>query len=1207
MKGFSVKTAIFRSMAAAWLCTAPLFAADNPDLGRRATITASVASDAAAVVADGVVPAAGGRDDHRTAWTVKPDALPASLTFTWPEPVEVSTVVYYGFTAWGLEVFKDYALYLDDAAQPVVEGTFRDGHGPQTIALPAPARARSVRLEFRSHHRGDRPGAAEVQIFARPPAAEDLLCRFTDLSLDYRYAYYPSHDLVRIHLPKPPAAATDWHLALRPRAGGAVLAERSGKLPTASGGEALPVPELPPGEYTLSLTLTGGPEPVIEERVIRRDRAEWEGTRLGLEDVVVPPFTPLETDAEGPVVRSVLRSHAHGAAGLWRQVVSEGRDLLAAPVRLEVTQGGKVHAAGGGPARIVAATPTRVRGEAGWTAGPLSGTTRFAYDYDGMQTITLELAATETEVDRVQLVIPLKASEAWLMHPVTTGLRQHFAGRIPALPEGGKRAGKVWDSAKVPDRLDGIFVPYIYVGGPERGICFAADNDRDWINDRRRLGGKTIADIPVDKPPTRQDRIPSAATASSGDFYAQRLRGTVRPEADGDYQFFIAGDDQCELRLAVPGVADGKPARIAHVPFLSMPREWKKCPEQASAPVTLKAGQEYAIEILHKEREFGDHVAVAWTGPGIAAPVVLGEAGSRATLTALDGKPGLSRDYWDADNAQPIEIDRDGDTVNLRLNLVAAPARLTRPRSITFALQATPAKPMPDQPYDWRRWWATGTDPAIENVSIDLWPSNEYWGGRHHATSIFPAFKDYRFWEQLAAYRRDPKRDPAFEEQWLARFKNLPPQDLENLKGHFNAGWLWGANSRAITPQTKKFGYVIPYTNPRGADGDTPEFLTTYLDEWLAGDIVDPAWHGRNTFQRPRRAHDAHPGGGNWYEIEPVPSRIDMLLFYHKKMLETFADGIYWDNFFLQANYAPAAAGGPGYVDDDGRPRAGVNLMGFRDLVRRTATMMHVMGRRPLTFIHMTNVNIVPMLSFGTVNLDWEWRMWGEQQKSDVQDRISLDEILAHHLGLQSGNLSVAIYGMTLQGQWLLRTVIAACLPHEIRVFKGYGSPDVTFVQNELARFGYGMPDCRVFRYWDDGFPLEAEGAEMRALVLARDGKAMIALGNFGPAKAAAGAGAGPENGKPYTVRLKLDMAALGVPETARAWDVELKAKRTKAQNPATIKAPAKPDPAFDPAAGGEADVELEEQQTGLLERLAPGVYELEIAHHDFALIVVEP
>jgi hypothetical protein len=70
---------------------------------------------------------------------------------------------------------------------------------------------------------------------------------------------------------------------------------------------------------------------------------------------------------------------------------------------------------------------------------------------------------------------------------------------------------------------------------------------------------------------------------------------------------------------------------------------------------------------------------------------------------------------------------------------------------------------------------------------------------------------------------------------------------------------------------------------------------------------------------------------------------------------------------------------------------------------------------------------------------------------------------------------------------------------------------------------------------------------------------------------------------------------------------VELKANRTKAENPAMIKTPAKPEPILDPAADAAADVELEEQQPGLLARLAPGVFELEIAHHDFALIVVEP
>jgi len=1016
------------------------------NLASQATITASSEIDpgSAAGVADGIVPAIGSRYDRGGVWMVHPSALPASLAFAWPEPVTVSTVVYYGRTTLGFDMFKDYAIYLDDAEKPIVEGAFLRGHGPQPVALPAPTRVSKLRLEFRSRHdyenfwKNYNPGAAEVQIFAKPPAQEDLLCRFTDLSLDYRYAYYPSHNLVRIHLPTPPADATDWHLALRPEGGGAVLAERSGKLPSAAGGEAMPVPDLPEGDYTLTLTLTGGAKPVIEERGIRRDRPEWEGNQLGREDIVVPPFTPLEVDAGPHVVRSVLRSHTHGEAGLWSQVVSRDRELLAAPVRIEVTRGGTVHTAAGASPRMIEATPTRVRGEAAWTAGPLSGATRFTYDYDGMKMITLELSPTQTEVDRVQLVIPLKASEAWLMHPVTTQLRQHFAGRIPA------GTGKVWDSSNVPNRLNGNFVPYIYAGGPERGICFAADNDRDWINDP---------------------------------------------------------------------------------------------------------------------------------------------------------------------NVPMMVIDREGDTVLLRLNLVAKPSRLDRPRTLTFALQATPAKPMPEEPYNWRRWWSTRTDRDVESVQINFWGANMYWGGRHFATSVYPAFKDYSFWEQLAESRRTGKRNPEFEEAWMARFK-----DNKSLRDHFGAGLSWAPGAAVITPETRKFTYVIPYTNARGADWETPEYITTYLDEWMQGDMVDPRLNSYDTGVRPRRASIDFPGTGSWYHIEPVPSRIDMLLFYHKKMLETFADGIYWDNFFLHPNFVPAEAGGPGYVDDDGRPRAGVNLMGFRDLVKRTATMMHVMGKRPLTYIHMTNVNIVPMLSFGTLNLDWEWRDQGAMGARDLQDRIRLDEILAHHLGLQSGNISIGMTGNIIKGpkevrEWLHRTGMAMTIPHEIRTYQA--TDEAAFVQSQMARFGYGTPDCRVFRYWEEGFPLRTEGAEMRALVMARDGKAMIALGNFGPEGVAGPEiGAGPtleeydaqqlglarapipaapavrrERAETYTIRFALDLATLGIADTAQARDVELKAGRVKAARPDSPERPPQP---------------------AQLKRIAPGVFELEIAHHDFALILVE-
>lgn len=164
-------------VAAVACCAGPAFAAENPNLAR-AAITASheARPGAAAAVADGLVPAAGSRDDRRSVWMVDAKDLPASLVFTWPEPVTASTVGYYGRTPRGFEVFKDYAVYLDDAATPVVEGVFRNGHGPQPVALPAPARAQAAagvplapwRREPRRGGGADLCPAARAEGSARP-------------------------------------------------------------------------------------------------------------------------------------------------------------------------------------------------------------------------------------------------------------------------------------------------------------------------------------------------------------------------------------------------------------------------------------------------------------------------------------------------------------------------------------------------------------------------------------------------------------------------------------------------------------------------------------------------------------------------------------------------------------------------------------------------------------------------------------------------------------------------------------------------------------------------------------------------------------------------------------------------------------------------------------------------------------------------------
>jgi len=882
--------------------------------------------------------------------------------------------------------------------------------------------------------------------------------------LPFRYAYFPSHRIVRLLVPDTPVARaaltgnTGWQAVVTPRDQEKALATETGTFPFPQTGVRFDVGDLPEGEYTLTLTVSAEGEPIVVRRPFERRHFEWEGLDLGTEDVVIPPFTPLKADAGRHSVSCVQREHVHGGAGLWKQVTSQGRELLAGPVRLEATSGGKTIIADGTAIEFGVARPNRVTGKAVWKAGALSGTTAVDYDYDGFMQMTLRLAPTEAEIDRLQLVIPLKASEAWLMHPVTTGLRQHYAGRVPALRQGSGQAGqgKVWDSSGVPSKVGGYFVPYLFLGGPERGICFAADNDRDWIR----------------------------------------------------------GDD---------------------------------------------------------------------------APM--------------------------------MEIDRRGDTVNLRLNLIASASRLSRERIIKFALQATPAKPMPEKPYNWRRWYTTGTARDAEDVQIRFWGGNMYWGGRLFATSVFPAGKDYAFWEQLAESRRTGKRNPEFEKQWLARFEKLPAKDYNNLRAHFNAGLSWAPGTPAVTAETKKFNYVIPYTNPRGANRwEDVDFGTTYLDEWQTIGIADPSWDRSSTFERVRRDN----GSATWYHIEPVPTRVDMLLYYHRKMFETFADGIYWDNFFLRSCYILPEAGGPAYVADDGTLRPGVNLTYFRSLAKRTAVMMHTMGKRPLIYIHMTNTNIVPMLSFGTLNLDWEWRDQGAWALKDLQDRLGSDRdtalILAQSMGLKSGNISVAIdrfrppKNSGITRQWLFRTVMAVCLPHEIKVYQG--TREVSAVQNQMAEFGYGLPECKVYRYWEDGFPLKTDGAKTHALVLARDGKAMLAVGNHGPGKEPAeksgsdgdapalkeydagqrGLKKPTDQTKPdapadkdetYTVTLKLDLQALGLAEGVRAFDAEQQARN------AAAKTGKRKQPAADP-------------KPAELKRIAPGVFELTIKKHDFALIVVE-
>jgi len=125
--------------------------------------------------------------------------------------------------------------------------------------------------------------------------------------------------------------------------------------------------------------------------------------------------------------------------------------------------------------------------------------------------------------------------------------------------------------------------------------------------------------------------------------------------------------------------------------------------------------------------------------------------------------------------------------------------------------------------------------------------------------------------------------------------------------------------------------YVIPYTNGRAINWG--EEVRTFVDEWSTVDVADPRWPGEERFVR-------NPAGGFTlaaygrtvaptdvcgiaYAVDPRPELAGHGPPLPRAMLETFADGIYYDNYFLVANYNPLE---PGYVDDDGIPAGGVHL-----------------------------------------------------------------------------------------------------------------------------------------------------------------------------------------------------------------------------------------------------------------------------------------
>lgn len=127
-----------------------------------------------------------------------------------------------------------------------------------------------------------------------------------------------------------------------------------------------------------------------------------------------------------------------------------------------------------------------------------------------------------------------------------------------------------------------------------------------------------ISSIPVDQAPNKISYLTDVleVPTSSDLNYGVRVLGYLKAPESGNYTFYIAGDDNVQLRLGTnPDLSSL--TRIAYIDGSGWTnsREWDKYPSQKSTAIALTKCQSYPIEALLKQSAGGINMAVRWITP----------------------------------------------------------------------------------------------------------------------------------------------------------------------------------------------------------------------------------------------------------------------------------------------------------------------------------------------------------------------------------------------------------------------------------------------------------------------------------------------------------------------------------------------------------------------------------------------------------------
>jgi len=97
--------------------------------------------------------------------------------------------------------------------------------------------------------------------------------------------------------------------------------------------------------------------------------------------------------------------------------------------------------------------------------------------------------------------------------------------------------------------------------------------------------------------------------------YGTVMRGVFIAPYTGDHQFWVSGDDQSQFFISPDSSSANAMLKASITPFTAY-QNYNANASQASGNISMVAGQAYFFEARMKQGIFGNHLTVAWQGPG---------------------------------------------------------------------------------------------------------------------------------------------------------------------------------------------------------------------------------------------------------------------------------------------------------------------------------------------------------------------------------------------------------------------------------------------------------------------------------------------------------------------------------------------------------------------------------------------------------------